>query len=429
MTVWSAVEAPRGEVEPDGAVLADAVASELAVDVHELSAEQLGARSLRLRAGIDALSVAVARTDAAFESSRGFRALDPSCTKASQWLIKQTGIPIKQAREAYRRARRLALLPALQAAVVVGAVTFWHACTIARLASSPARTRRLRIDVDLLVEAAHDLAARDFRLRLRAWSEEHFTSEVEAEASVAEADRSVAVGRSEAGQPTVHARLHPVFGTAVLNGLARIERELFDADWAAAKGVHGSKTRLEHLRRTAGQRRADALVEMAMRAEAATPGASARRPLVTLLVGFDQARSRVAEIEDGTHLTTDQALRAMTVADLERAVLGPDDRVSIGRRARLFKGAERRAVEIRDRVCTTDGCEVAPDRCEVDHVRRFEDRGETVQANGRLRCVEHHDGRRAAPETRPQPWEYAEDVWDAIEAERVSPAEPLRRSA
>ncbi len=209
--------------------------------------------------------------------------------------------------------------------------------------------------------------------------------------------------------------------------LARIERELFATDWNAAKAVHGDGTRFEHLGRTADQRRADALVEMAMRSEASSPGAATRRPLVTLLVGFDAARARVAEIEDGTYLTTDQVLRAMTTADLERAVLTPDGRVSVSHKARLFTGAERRAIEVRDRTCTELGCEVAPDRCEADHIERFEGGGPTLQVNGRLRCVDHHEGRRADPEKRPQPWEYAEDEWGGLEAARfdVLGSEPM----
>lgn len=429
MSVWSALEAPVGEVEPDDSALCEAVQSELAVDVHELSPEQLGARSLRLRAQTDRLTVAVARTDAAFESSRAFRTLDPSCAKASQWLTKQTGLPVKQARAAYRRARRLMLLPALQVAVIAGVVTWWHATAVVKLASSPARVRRLRTDMGVLADAAGSLSPRDLGLRLRAWDEEHFRDDVEAAALAAEDTRSVAVTRNESGQPVVSARLHPVNGTAVVNELARIERELFDVDWNAAKAVHGSRTRFEHLGRSAEQRRADAMVEMAMRSESAGRGATTRRPLVTLLVGFDAARTRVAEIEDGTYVTTDQALRAMAVADLERAVLGADDRVSISHKARLFTGAERRAIEVRDRTCTDPACDAVPDRCDVDHIERYEHGGPTVQANGRLRCVAHHEGRRADPETRPQPWEYAEGEWDTLRDGRVEVLDAPRRSA
>jgi hypothetical protein len=254
---------------------------------------------------------------------------------------------------------------------------------------------------------------------LRLWAQEHFTEQAEAEAVAVEDARTVNAGRTEAGAVRVAATLAPVAGTAVLTELARIERELFRTDWAAAKAIHGDKTRFEHLGRTGDQRRADALVEMAQRSASAGPGAATRRPLVSVLVGFDAVRSRLAELEDGTSVTTDQALRTMTVADLERAVWGPDDRVAVSRRTRLFTGAERRAVEIRDRHCTQPGCDLPPDRCDVDHVQRYEHGGETDQTNGRLRCPTHHQGRRADPMSRPQPWEHTEEDWHLLDSDHA----------
>lgn len=125
---------------------------------------------------------------------------------------------------------------------------------------------------------------------------EAVASEVESAALAADEARCVSLGRSESGQPRLDATLAPVAGTAVLNELARIEAELFKADWEAAKTVHGTATRFEHLTRSAVQRRADALVEMACRSEAASPGAVSRRPLVSVLVGFDAVRPQGAAV-------------------------------------------------------------------------------------------------------------------------------------
>ncbi len=44
----------------------------------------------------------------------------------------------------------------------------------------------------------------------------------------------------------------------VNEALARIERDLFEADWAAAREVHGDATTVAHLARTPAQRRHDA---------------------------------------------------------------------------------------------------------------------------------------------------------------------------
>ena len=205
--------------------------------------------------------------------------------------------------------------------------------------------------------------------------------------------------------------LHPVYGTAVETSLGRIEHELFERDWAQAKAIHGDDTRLEHLARTAGQRRHDALVVMAMRAEAWHPGSATRRPLISVLVDWPTMHGRICELEDGTHLSVDQALHVLTVADVERAVFESPDRISVSKRARVFRGAERRKVELRDRHCTERDCEIGPEQCDVDHTKRYEHGGETVLGNGKLKCAHHNPGRRSET-TRKLPWEHHEDRWD-----------------
>jgi hypothetical protein len=61
---------------------------------------------------------------------------------------------------------------------------------------------------------------------------------------------------------------------------------------------------------------------------------------------------------------------------------------------RLFAGATRRAVEVRDLFCTHESCDVPYERCDIDHIERYEHGGPTVQANGRVRCPAHNPGRR-----------------------------------
>ncbi len=68
----------------------------------------------------------------------------------------------------------------------------------------------------------------------------------------------------------------PVSGEIVHNALSQIDREFFEADWAAATEAIGhqpSAVELAEITRTPAQRRADALVEMATRAM--SPGQSA----------------------------------------------------------------------------------------------------------------------------------------------------------
>ncbi|MBI2169115.1 MAG: HNH endonuclease [Actinobacteria bacterium] len=68
--------------------------------------------------------------------------------------------------------------------------------------------------------------------------------------------------------------------------------------------------------------------------------------------------------------------------------------IDVGVRRRLFSGATRRAVEVRDRFCTGFGCDEPASRCDVDHVVPYAAGGLTVQANGRVACPAHNPGRR-----------------------------------
>ena len=94
-----------------------------------------------------------------------------------------------------------------------------------------------------------------------------------------------------------------------------------------------------------------------------------------------------------------ELLRLVPISEIEQAVHEAPDRVRVSEKVRLFRGAERRAVEIRDRYCTYPGCHVPAEACEVDHIVAYAEGGPTTQENGRLRCEHHHPGRR-----RSQPW-------------------------
>ena len=107
----------------------------------------------------------------------------------------------------------------------------------------------------------------------------------------------------------------------------------------------------------------------------------------------------LCETEHGIALHPDLLLGYLAEADIERIVFGPDSRVlDVGKRARLFRGATRRAVEVRDRTCQHPaGCDVAAPDCHVDHIIPYEAGGETTQANGRLYCSFHNHLRQRRP--------------------------------
>jgi hypothetical protein len=193
-------------------------------------------------------------------------------------------------------------------------------------------------------------------------------------------------------------------GTVLLNELERLEHDLFVADWAQARAEHGQDCSADKLARTAGQRRADALVEMARRSAAMPVDGIAPRPLLTVVVGYETFTKTLCELEDGTPLSPQHLLPLLTETDIERIVFGSPSRVTdVGVRQRFFTGALRRAIEVRDRHCQhPSGCNTAAENCQIDHITRYTDGGPTTQNNGRCYCHTHNLWRENHPEPEPE---------------------------
>ena len=111
--------------------------------------------------------------------------------------------------------------------------------------------------------------------------------------------------------------LDPISGEIVGAELERREQELFEADWADAKARLGRDPRPGELDRTPGQRRADALVEMARRSATAPAGGKAPKPLFQVLLGSD-AFSHLLQLARGQVLPPTALLPWLSSADLER---------------------------------------------------------------------------------------------------------------
>lgn len=252
-----------------------------------------------------------------------------------------------------------------------------------------------------LVEEARTLRFDVFRRRVqyfRQLADDEDEGGAEREAQAVHARRSLHASRTFEDMIRTDGWMDPVGGSIWLNELERLERIEFAADWREARERMGETATAADLRRTPAQRRHDAQVEMAKRSAAMPPDARQGRYLLTVLVGYETMRGRICELADGTVVTPGQVVPLLTNADVERAVFGPESRViDLGRRARLFKGGTRRAVQLSELECSEESCDVRFERCEVDHIERWEHGGPTDRANGRLRCPRHHEGRRRRP--------------------------------
>jgi hypothetical protein len=121
-------------------------------------------------------------------------------------------------------------------------------------------------------------------------------------------------------------------------------------------------------------------------------------------MGWETLRGRICELADGTVVAPGTLLPYLDVAWLERVVFDAQSRpIDVGAAQRLFTGATRRAIEVRDRQCFHPTCEVPSAECQADHVVPWAAGGPTTVDNGRMACGFHnrnrhrHEGRRDDP--------------------------------
>ncbi|HEX4244488.1 MAG TPA: HNH endonuclease signature motif containing protein, partial [Acidimicrobiales bacterium] len=155
--------------------------------------------------------------------------------------------------------------------------------------------------------------------------------------------------------------------------------------------------KVDELSRTSPQRRADALVEMATRSRTAPANGQRPAPLFSVLVGYETMHGRMCQLAQGTVVTPGSLIRWLDEAYVERAVFRPGNRTEISSTVRLFGGATRRAIELRDLECTHPYCDTPAPDCQVDHIMPAAIGGPTTQENGRLLCGFHNRLRNQRP--------------------------------
>ncbi|MGH9178223.1 MAG: HNH endonuclease signature motif containing protein [Acidimicrobiales bacterium] len=130
---------------------------------------------------------------------------------------------------------------------------------------------------------------------------------------------------------------------------------------------------------------------MAIRAGTAPADGKRPEPLFSVLVDYPTLAGRVCELANGTVITPGALVPWLDRAWVERIVFGSPSRViDVGEARRLFRGATRRAVEVRDRQCYHPYCEEPVEHCQADHIEPWSQGGPTTQANGRLACGFHN---------------------------------------
>ncbi|MGD0313156.1 MAG: DUF222 domain-containing protein [Acidimicrobiales bacterium] len=350
---------------------------------------------------IEALQRELARLDsfvtdatAAFDAS-GNWALD-GAQNASMWLASRCRLPKTQARRVVRRGRELRHLPDCKRAWAAGDIAAAHVDVVTSLRRHPTEDALVR-DESMLVDQASTLRFEAFTRAVAYWKQLADPDGADFDDEKRRDRRHVYLERSFDGVWLGGITLDPISGSIVGDELERIESEMFESDWAAARAELGREPVSSDLARTPGQRRADALVEMATRSRTAPSDGRPPRPLFSILVGYETLHGRICELASGTAVAPGLLMPWLDEAYFERVVFAPGRRVEVSATARLFSGATRRAVEVRDRECMHPYCDRPADASQIDHIVPYGAGGTTTQENGRVLCRFHNQLRNQRP--------------------------------
>jgi hypothetical protein len=364
------------------------------VDATALADDELHELAVALQAEASRFASVRARVLSAWERRRAWA--DDGSRSAASRLAGDADLSPETAGRELKRARKLASMPATAEALRTGKLSL-DKVQLLCWANHPRLATFFRRDEAMLVDSMVGLRYADAERLIKYWR-----SVAEDAADKPPTDRRydgrhLDAVRTWGDTVDLRGRLDPLGGAEFLSELKRLEDELFKQDWAAAKAIYGEGTRAELLTRTPTQRRADALAEMARRSRAMPPGAQRPRPLITVLTG-EASFARLCELASGVVLSPGELVPVLAGADVERIVFdGPSRVIDVGE-ARFFRGALRRAIEVRDRHCQhRSGCDVPAERCEVDHVVPASEGGPTTQENGRLLCGFHNRRRNERP--------------------------------
>ncbi len=336
------------------------------------------------------------RLDAARTSILG--AFDARCVWAGDaarsahgWVAARTEQSRPAASAHVRLARALRTMPAVEAACRSGRLGQAKARLLADAARQAPDT--FAQHESFLVEQVEGLRVDEAAKALAFWAR-HANPDGAAERDAKHhADRSVHLSSSFNGMWLLNGKLTPEAGEVLRHELDRRSHSAYLAEKELADANGTTVTT------TAAQRRADALLELALQSlSAPEDGTGTRIPALTALINTDNlvrhdARPGdvVGETTDGHPVTATTARRWACHASIARVVLGPDSvPVDLGTTARLPSPAQRRALTARDQGCVFPGCDRPPGATNAHHLVHWIDGGPTDLHNLVLLCSFHH---------------------------------------
>lgn len=300
------------------------------------------------------------------------------------WLGERVRLTPGVAGRRIALARRLAEQPATAAALASGAISVRHAEVLTRTVSELAprladQATVAGLERNLLTAAGQTdpLRLADACARIRHQLAPDAAIDADWDAVQA---RYLAISRTLDGMVAIDGLLDPLNGESVLAAVLSLSAP------AGPEDV-----------RTPGQRRADAVGELARRmlGHGQLPTTGGERPQLLVTVDLATLRgnpgSKSAELGWAGSISGELARQIGCDAAVTRIVLGPNSQpLDVGRATRVVNAGMRRALLIRDRTCRYPGCTVPGQWCDAHHLKHWALGGVTALPNLILLCAFHH---------------------------------------
>lgn len=323
---------------------------------------------------------------------------------AKTFLKQRVQLSGVEAHRRVRTARMLTCLPEWASVAGRGGVGVAQVELMGCVAANPRiEPEVLQRDAGMLLDDAMVLPFVEFERNLRTWEALADPAGDDARNERQHAARDLSLRPRPDGGWSITGFLPEPSGAEFAEIFAWFVDAEWRTDWADARSRFGDLATQADLARTEAQRRADALLAMAL---AAANGATGTRPGPTMNVLIDQDtmeahvaglvpdsrrfRNVVCRTQSGRRLHPDDAVNMALIDHIRRVVYDQSGTViDLGRRSRLFRGSARDAVMLLLTTCVWVGCDRPVAWCDADHSLSWRAHGATVPRNGGPLCKGH----------------------------------------
>jgi hypothetical protein len=344
-----------------------------------VSVEELGQEIASLSAHLDAATHRLLTCIRQFDEAGGW--YEQGALSCAHWLAWRVGLDAATAREKVRVARALGKLPAIDAALRVGKLSYAKVRALTRVATSGNEARLLEMAM-AATGAQLERICRGYR------------SACAADQGPAPEDRCLRKRLLPGGMVKLELVLSPDEADLILRAVDRAREVNTHEDVSAETPKRDEGHEAAEAEAEAGwPSRADGAVTLAESFLAGHPvgGTGGERFQVMVHVEQDPLGpdgALAATLDDGTRVSAETLRRVVCDCGLV-AVGGGGEALDIGRRTRSIPPAIRRVLMLRDRGCAFPGC--SHDRfLSGHHVEHWLHGGATSVDNLVMLCTAHH---------------------------------------